>query len=147
MQVGHHSNKLTFISCRNCAGNRVFHIQRLVRGYLCRKKVFSLLLNVQEQRVKDRKAAKIEIDKMAIEDKLSLSQEEILRGDIELQTRIKEEKKARIKAENDRKKKVLFDSAAAIQKLVRGFITRIRCRRFEVFVISLHVFIFLQNYV
>lgn len=111
------------------AGNRVHHIQRLIRGYLCRKRVFSLIMKVQDQRIKDRKTAKVEIELMAEEDKLSLAQEDIVRGDIELQNRIREEKKTRIKAENDRKKKVLFDSAARIQKIVRGFITRTRCRR------------------
>lgn len=52
------------------------------------------------------------------------------RNDLELQKRLLEAKKAKIKAENERKMKIAIASALVLQRHVRGMIGRTRGRRY-----------------
>ena len=104
-------------------------IQSIVRGFLSRKKFYQLICQVQERRLLDRQAAKIEQAFMAREDKLSSDAENEFRNDKDLQKRIAEAKKARIKAETERKRKILLDAAIRIQKTVRGLLGKVKGRR------------------
>jgi myosin heavy subunit len=101
-------------------GNLLPVIQKLVRGFIARMKVRKLFGIDKLMKEKAKKFEAEERELMAHEDSESQHYENMIKNDKELQNRILEAKKARVKAEYDRKIKILNKSVVLIQKIVRG---------------------------
>jgi myosin heavy subunit len=109
-------------------GVRAVPIQRIIRGFIARRRFVRIVAPHLANKEEDRKRARKEIADMAKEDALAMSMEQIVRGDKELQAKLAKARMERILAEAEKQRKRLRTAAVVIQRFGRGRVQRHRGR-------------------
>ena len=110
------------------AGNSAIPIQRVIRGFLARRRFDALSGNAKQEKQAARKREAMEVSQMANCDVESRELELDYRRNIVKEMAIKAERQAKMRAELARLLKIKNDAASAIQKMVRGIFGRKRGR-------------------
>lgn len=109
-------------------GNAAANIQKLIRGYLMRKKFRDIMGDRLAAMEAQRREEAYERKLMRVEEGISATVEQAWRDDYDLQQRLETARRNRIIEERKRVEKLKHESAIKIQRMVRGKVYRKRGR-------------------
>jgi myosin heavy subunit len=104
--------------------NLAIPIQKLVRGFIMRRRYYRRVGATKEMAEKARKVEAAERKQMSSEDNLSMMQEKLFRQDYALQKRLIEAKREKMKEEQKKLARIRNTAAVKIQRIVRGKLGR-----------------------
>lgn len=113
--------------CRNGSVDFVaVQLQRVARGFLGRKRLYAIQGEARRVKEQQRQKEKGEAALMYRCDGESRALEDFLRNDEAERKRLEEEKRERVRQEHERVRVKLYNAAAKLQKIYRGFVGRIK---------------------
>ncbi len=125
------TTKLLYDELREASrGNVVVQIQKIIRGFIARCRMYHIMGEQKRLREEQRSRERNETAKMRKEDELSMSCEQIFRNDKGLQARLKEAREKRAREEKEKQAKRKLKAILTIQRYFRGYMYRKRSRVF-----------------